>query len=172
MRFDTSPRSLWRLCLAVLIALVVAVAVGGVAYLSGVLIDPLVSVLIAVLVAALVWVTRAVTMEASGTVWDPPSVEPAPVLPRVAGVTRLARSARDASGRRAFTGRELARTLHAIAAERLVRRHGADPRDPFASARGLLSPPLLAFLTATEESHPPSVSRRTLDAYLKEIDAL
>lgn len=170
MRFDLGRASLGRLLGVVFAALTISVTLDIGAYLAGIVVNPLLSAVIAVAAAVLFWLSRSVTLGAVPLVWDPPPLEPVRLLPRNRDVTMLAHAARGSVGRDTVTRRELVGALRAVTAERLVRRHGADPADPFATATGLLSPSLVALLTG--QTRTTSLRRRTLGAYLKEIDAL
>ncbi|CAI9405020.1 hypothetical protein [Aestuariimicrobium sp. T2.26MG-19.2B] len=86
--------------------------------------------------------------------------------------SRLADAISSAQPGRAFTTRTLVGALHEVTAQRLVRKHGADPEHPFDDVEGLLSPALLAYLATADDDHSPTVTRATVHRFLKEISEL
>lgn len=75
---------------------------------------------------------------------------------------------------RGFSTRRLAGALADIAEAKLLRHPDVDPADPWASASDRLSPGLARHLGLLHdpEAVPPALSRRTLRAYLTELEEL
>ncbi len=104
--------------------------------------------------------------------WEPAAaVDPSLRVASDSRTRRLESMLSGADSKHRMSHGEVSRTLLAIAADTLVRRHGADPEDPLAAAAGRLSPGLLAFLRA-DPDRMPYVTRRALHAWLTEIDNL
>ncbi|MFT3888648.1 MAG: hypothetical protein QM713_10875 [Arachnia sp.] len=143
------------------------VVVARFAYLQ---VAPLPAVLLGLLIGALVWLTGWFEDTASPPPWHQP--QPPAEHARLAADVRTRRldamlaHAKPGEG---FETTAVTRTLTALAAERLVRRHGLPADDPLPHADGILSPRLLAHLRA---ERPPALKRPVLHAYLKEIDEL
>lgn len=67
----------------------------------------------------------------------------------------------------------VAEALWSAAEQKLVVHHGADPDEPFEHAERYLSPGLVTFLADTlVDQRPTRLTRRALDAYIAEIEAL
>lgn len=143
----------------------VVVAVGGGVF--GIDFDPLVLVLVAALVVVAWWLSDLVDGWSPRMPW---SRLDQPITGRYVGsdarTRRLETVIASADQAHQMGNRNLQQSLRDVAASRLARQ-GLGTPEPFADPR--LSRRLATYLSAAD---PPSVSRRTLHAYLKEISAL
>lgn len=146
---------------------VLVVVTGG---LLGVNFDPVVLALVALGTAVVVWLSVVIEDWAPPLHWEDVRF-PASSL-HVGSDSRTRRlgaliAASDETHR--MSQRALRDLLAEITASRLVRLHGADPADPFASPA--ISRPLRSYLTRPRTAVPP-LRRRVLQSYLEEISRL
>ena len=146
---------------------VVAVVVGGVLGLS---FNPVVLILLTLSAAVVIWLVVVIEDWAPPLWWEDVRFPSASL--HVASDSRTRRLASLISSSdevHQMSHRALRDLLGEITASRLVRLHGADPADPYASP--VLSRPLRTYLTRPTNVVPP-LSRRVLHSYLEEISRL
>lgn len=130
-------------------------------------------VVFALATAALIWVLRTGPEPLDSPVWvENQSHAGSALFQSDLATRRIADTIAGAQPGREFSTHQLAHTLRELASQRLVRLHKADPANPLTTGERQLTPQLLSYLTSVETGDSPSVSRRTLHRYLKEIESL
>lgn len=105
---------------------------------------------------------------------DPPLSMELPVHPSEPRARKITQELKGTLDRTPLASRDFGRTLADLVADRMIAHHGADPEQPLANARPLLSEGLARHIERAldPDADMPRVNRATLHAYLKEIDAL
>jgi hypothetical protein len=164
---STAGRLLVSYLVGAIVITVLASLGGGV---LGIDFNPVVLVLLALTAAVLLWFLAVIEDWAPPMHWEDIRFPTSSLHVGSDNRTRRLASLLVASDPAHRMGQRTLRDLLAeLTASRLVRSHGADPQQPFASP--VLSPGLRSYLTSPTHAVPP-VRRRTLQTYLEEISRL
>lgn len=169
-----APGTVTDLVMKLVLSLLGAAAACALLYWLGLLVNPVIAMGLALVMTTLAWLMRFGLDVGDSPSWQTPTMVDSGLRWQMDVRTRrLADVVASARPGREFSTRSLAMTLRAITEDRLVRHHDADPGDPLHDGAARLSPGLMKWLSATDGHHDiPGLSRATLHAYLKEIDAL
>lgn len=162
-----------RLAVGVAVATLV-VLLGGI---LGLRFEPTLALLTGAVAATASWVFTHLAPAGEITEWEQPSWHTrSPHLQADIRTRRLAVTLAHAQPGRGFEAKSVARHLARLTVRRLLTSERiprpADDEDPLACAAPHLSAALLAYLRSAEAEHAQVLSRKTLQAHLKEIDSL
>ncbi len=165
---DKALRSLAaRLAWGVAITIVIVVADGAIL----VRVEPVLVLAIVMAVTLGSWLISFLPEPAQAAGWEQPMWKSrAPHFRADVRTRRLAAMLSHAQPGRAFDTSKLAALLTELTARRLVASGRTPADDPLAGAEDHLSPGLLARVRGSDRA--PALTRRTLQAHLKEIDSL
>ncbi len=148
-----------------------AVVVVAVRLLGGV-VEPVPAAAVAAVVGMLWWAVSTVAHWDDHERWTPATaVDPSLRVASDPRTRRLSGMITGADSRHRMSVGDLRQVMAAVVVDSLVRDHGADPDDPWPTARGLLAPQLVTFL-ADADAPPPALTRRLLHSWLTQIDHL